>query len=100
LEQVVRSEVASAYARYEAASRAVRTYETGVIGNSTANVDSFRAAYQLGEYRVTDLLAEQRRLLDTPRLKEALAAADRGRLAEYRGKADDAARAFFAPRPQ
>jgi predicted dinucleotide-binding enzyme len=30
------------------------------------------------------------------RLKEALAVADRGRLAEYRGKADDAARAFFA----
>jgi 8-hydroxy-5-deazaflavin:NADPH oxidoreductase len=38
--------------------------------------------------------------LDAPRLKEALAAADRGRLPEYRGKADDAARAFFASRPQ
>lgn len=38
--------------------------------------------------------------LDAPRLKEALAAADRGRLAEYRGKADDAARAFFAAQPQ
>jgi predicted dinucleotide-binding enzyme len=38
--------------------------------------------------------------LDAPRLKEALAAADRGRLAEYRGKADDAARAFFASQPQ
>jgi predicted dinucleotide-binding enzyme len=35
--------------------------------------------------------------LDAPRLKEALAAADRSRLPEYRGKADDAARAFFAP---
>jgi predicted dinucleotide-binding enzyme len=38
--------------------------------------------------------------LDTTRLKEALAAADRSRLPEYRGKADDAARAFFTPRPQ
>ncbi|HEX7318534.1 MAG TPA: TolC family protein [Pyrinomonadaceae bacterium] len=65
LEQVVRSEVASAYARYEAAGRAVRTFETGVIGSSNANVNSIRAAYQLGEYRVTDLLAEQRRLLDS-----------------------------------
>jgi predicted dinucleotide-binding enzyme len=37
--------------------------------------------------------------LDAPRLKEALASADRSRLPEYRGKADDAARAFFAPRP-
>ncbi len=35
--------------------------------------------------------------LDATRLKEALAAADRSRLPEYRGKADDAVRAFFAP---
>jgi outer membrane protein, heavy metal efflux system len=66
--------VASAYARYEAAGRAVRTFETGVIGSSTANVGSIRAAYQLGEYRVTDLLAEQGRLLDSQReFTEALA---------------------------
>jgi predicted dinucleotide-binding enzyme len=38
--------------------------------------------------------------LDAARLKESLAAADRSRLPEYRCKADDAARAFFAPRPQ
>jgi predicted dinucleotide-binding enzyme len=34
--------------------------------------------------------------LDARRLKEALAAAERGRLPEYRRQADDAARAFFA----
>lgn len=34
--------------------------------------------------------------LNAVRLKEALAAADRGRLPEYRRKADDAARPFFA----
>lgn len=33
--------------------------------------------------------------LDAPRLQEALAAADRGRIAEYRKAADDAARAYF-----
>ena len=33
--------------------------------------------------------------LDATRLKEALAAADRSRLSEYRQKADDAARAYF-----
>jgi 8-hydroxy-5-deazaflavin:NADPH oxidoreductase len=38
--------------------------------------------------------------LDAPRLKEALAAADRGRLPEYRSTADNAARAFFASQPQ
>jgi 8-hydroxy-5-deazaflavin:NADPH oxidoreductase len=37
--------------------------------------------------------------LDASRLKEALAAADRSRLPEYRSKADDAARAFFASQP-
>ena len=38
--------------------------------------------------------------LDAPRLREALAAAERERLPEYRSTADDAARAFFASPPQ
>jgi hypothetical protein len=38
--------------------------------------------------------------LDAARLKEALAAADRSLVPEYRRKADDAARAFFAPQQQ
>jgi cobalt-zinc-cadmium efflux system outer membrane protein len=73
-EQLVRSEVASAYARYEAARAAADTFETGVINRSNDNIRSIRAAYQLGEYRITDLLAEQRRLLDSQReFTEALA---------------------------
>jgi predicted dinucleotide-binding enzyme len=35
--------------------------------------------------------------LEAPRLKEALAAADRSRIPEYRKAADDAARAYFEP---
>jgi outer membrane protein, heavy metal efflux system len=66
-EQLVRTEVASAYARYEAARAAANTFEIGVINRSTDNIRAIRAAYQLGEYRITDLLAEQRRLLDTQR---------------------------------
>jgi cobalt-zinc-cadmium efflux system outer membrane protein len=66
-EQLVRSEVASAFARYEAARTALNTFEQGVIQRSTDNIRSIRAAYQLGEYRITDLLAEQRRLLDSQR---------------------------------
>jgi cobalt-zinc-cadmium efflux system outer membrane protein len=66
-EQLVRSEVASAYARYEAARTASDTFELGVISRSTENIRAIRAAYQLGEYRITDLLAEQRRLLDSQR---------------------------------
>lgn len=38
--------------------------------------------------------------LDATRLKEALAAADRSLVPEYRGKADAAARAFFAQPPR
>jgi predicted dinucleotide-binding enzyme len=38
--------------------------------------------------------------LEAPQLKEALAAAERNRIAEYRKAADDAARAFFRPPPR
>jgi len=67
LEQLVRSEVTAAYARYDASNKALSTFEQGVIGRSTENIEAIRAAYQLGEFRITDLLAEQRRLLDTQR---------------------------------
>ncbi len=82
LEAVVRSEVASAYARYEAASKALLTYEQGVIQRSQDNVRVMRAAYELGQFSVTELLAEQRRLLDSQRdFTEALAE-------QYRALAD------------
>lgn len=74
LEAVVSSEVQSAYARYEAARAAVTTFEQGVIPNSTANVRTIRAAYQIGAFSITDLLSEQRRLVDAQReFTEALA---------------------------
>jgi outer membrane protein, heavy metal efflux system len=82
LEAVVRSEVASAYARYEAASKALLAYEQGVIQRSQDNVRVMRAAYELGHFSVTELLAEQRRLLDSQRdFTEALAE-------QYRSLAD------------
>jgi cobalt-zinc-cadmium efflux system outer membrane protein len=67
LEQVIRSEVASAYARVDAAEQALLTFDRGVIGRSNDNIRAIRAAYQLGEFKITDLLAEQRRLLDSQR---------------------------------
>lgn len=66
-EAVVRSEVASAYARYEAAQAALLTYEQGVIRRSADNVRTMRAAYEIGAFSVTELLAEQRRLMDSQR---------------------------------
>ena len=74
LEAVIRSEVQSAYARYEAAQAAVTTFEQGAIPRSSENVRTIRAAYQLGAFSITDLLVEQRRLLDVQReFTEALA---------------------------
>ena len=45
-----------------------------VIGGGPGGyVAAIRAAYQIGEFRITDLLAEQRRLVDSQReLTEAL----------------------------
>jgi cobalt-zinc-cadmium efflux system outer membrane protein len=63
-EQRVRADVASAYARYRAAESAVVTFERGVIARSIENIRSIRGAYQIGAYRITELLAEQRRFAD------------------------------------
>ena len=67
LETVVSSEVESAYDRYQAAQVAVTTYEQGVIARSTDNIRVVRAAYELGQFSITDLLNEQRRLVDSQR---------------------------------
>lgn len=67
LETVVRSEVESAFARYQAARAAVATFQEGVIARSSDNVRVVRAAYELGQFSITDLLSEQRRLVDSQR---------------------------------
>jgi len=74
LEQTVRAEVQSAYVRYEAARAAVSTFELGVIERSTQNLQVMRAAYAEGAFTITEVLVEQRRLLDSQRdFTEALA---------------------------
>ena len=60
--------------RVEAARSAVLTFEQGVIARSDDNIRVIRAAYEIGAFRVTDLLAEQRRLVDSQQdFTEALA---------------------------
>ena len=66
-EQLVRAEVQSAYRRYEAARSAIATYEQGVLERSRQNITSVRGAYQVGAFRVTELLSEQRRFVDSQR---------------------------------
>ena len=67
VEQLVRAEVTSAYSRYEAAQAALNIFEQGVLLRSTENIKSVRGAYELGAFRMTELLSEQRRLLDSQR---------------------------------
>ena len=67
LEATVRAEVESALLRLRSTDAALATFESGVIGRSTENLKTLRAAYQLGEYRITDLIAEQRRVVDAER---------------------------------
>jgi len=66
-EATVRAEVASAYARLEASRAALLIFEQGVIARSNDNIRTIRAAYEIGAFRITDLLAEQRRLVDSQR---------------------------------
>lgn len=66
-EQVVRAEVMSAFARHEAAVAALSTFRQGVIERSNSNIQAIRAAYEIGAFRVTELLVEQRRLIDSQR---------------------------------
>ncbi len=81
-ERVIRSEILSAYQRYEAATRAVLTLEQSAIPRSLQNVEVFRRIYEIGEIKITDLIVEQRRLLDANRdLTEALTE-------KYRAQAD------------
>lgn len=66
-ESVVRTEVESAYRRFGAAQDALATYQTGVIDLSTENIGVMQAAYKLGEFRITDLIVERRRFVDSQR---------------------------------
>ena len=67
VESVVRSEVAQAFARYEATRQALLTFEKGVIERSAQNIQSIRKAYELGAFQVSDILTEQRKFLDSQR---------------------------------
>lgn len=73
------TEVSEARARYEQARRTVTLYRDGIRPLARGNLDTVRETYQLGRATVSDVLAEQRRYLETERayivaLTEAYAA--------------------------
>ncbi len=81
-EQVIKNEIVTAFLRIEAANRALSTLETAVLPRSRENIETIKKVYELGELKITDLIAEQRRLLDANRdLTETLSE-------RYRAQAD------------
>lgn len=81
-EQVVKNEIIMAFQRIDAAKRALGVLETAVLPRSLENIATIRRVYELGELKITDLIAEQRKLLDANRdLTETLTE-------RYRAQAD------------
>lgn len=66
-EQVVRQDVRAAYSRYTAAGQALGIFDHEVMTQALNNLRIMREAYRLGEVRLLDVIAEQRRLIETQR---------------------------------
>lgn len=63
-ELAVRSEVATAFARYQRAARAMEIYRVGVREQASSNLDVIRQIYELGSKTLLDYIAEQRRFIE------------------------------------
>ena len=64
VELTVRREVASAYAQYERAARAMEIFRVGVREPARANLDVVRQTYELGSKTLIDYIGEQRRFIE------------------------------------
>lgn len=67
LEQVVRAEIAALYDRMRAAQDALSLYKSGVLDRSQENLRAIRGSYEAGAFRVSEVVAEQRRFADAQR---------------------------------
>lgn len=65
LESIVPLEVAAALRRYESTKQSLSVFDQGVIQQSEKNLSVIRQAYQFGQLRLLDVLAEQRHLIET-----------------------------------
>lgn len=63
-ELTVRREVASAYAQYDRAVRAMEILRVGAIEPAKANLDVVRQTYELGSKTLIDYIGEQRRFIE------------------------------------
>ncbi len=65
LEATIKRDVALAYRRYRAAAEALVLYTTQIVPRAELNLRGVRAAYNLGEFSVFDIVNEQRRLIES-----------------------------------
>lgn len=64
IEAVVKRDVALAFNRYRAAAQSLAIYGNQVLPRAEQNLRTIRAAYNLGDLQVLDVVAEQRRLVE------------------------------------
>ena len=67
LAQQIEREVRAAAIRYDASKRTIAIFNDTLIAQSQSNLNTVRAAYEIGELKVFDLLSEQRRLIEIQR---------------------------------
>jgi len=66
-EQIIKNDVITAFQRLTAAKSALTKLETAVLPRSKQNLEIIKQVYAIGDLKVTDLISEQRRLLDANR---------------------------------
>src|SRR5262245_16447219 len=64
LENMIRMEVTAASRRYESAVRSLDLIRTGVVGETQAGFSIIQLAYRLGDAKLTDVIFQQRSLVD------------------------------------
>jgi outer membrane protein TolC len=62
---VVKRDVALAYGRLQTAKETVQLYETEILPRGQENLRMIRTAYDLGDQQVLEVVAEQRRLIES-----------------------------------
>jgi len=66
-EGVIKNEITIAFQQLETARKALIALETNVLPRSRENIETIRQVYRIGDLKITDLLVEQRRLIDANR---------------------------------
>ena len=64
IRSIIRREVQTALEKIEGAQKVLRTFDNNLIESQEKNHQIIRASFELGHARLTDLLAEQRRLVE------------------------------------